>query len=161
MDQITPTSNYLAYRVRTPIPIRLFLKIHTKCSFPTAICWQHTQRRMESSTRSTHQVKSSTNPTFKIPCQSTLVRRKSWWTNNTIINSIQFCQSPGSEVANRHQLPAISCDQHLPPEQCFKAVANHGLLRKSMGKDSNKTQETNILKRWILQHMLICQSRCW
>ena len=124
-DLTTPTSNYLVCRMR--IPIRLLLKIHTKCSFPTAICWQRIQPRMESSTRLIHQVKSSTNHTFKTPYQSTLDRRKSWWISNTIINSIQFWRSPGSEVANRHQLLATSCDQHLPPELCYKAVANHGL----------------------------------
>ena len=159
MDQITLISNYLVCKMK--ILMRLLLKIHTKYSFPMAICWQRTQPRMESSTQSTHQVRSSTNHTFKTPYQSTLVRRKSWWTNNTIINSILFwMRGRGSEVANRHQLPATSCDQHLPLELCYKAVANHGLLPKSTGKDSNKTQEINTLKRWIHQHMLICQSRC-
>ena len=36
MDKTTLTSHYSACRVR--IQIRLFLKIHTKCSFPMEIC---------------------------------------------------------------------------------------------------------------------------
>ena len=122
------TSNYSVCKMK--ILIRQHLKIHMKFNFPMVICWQRTRPRMESSTRSTHQVISSTNRTSKTRCQSILVRRKSWWTNNTIINSTQFyMRSPGLEVANRHQLPAISCDQLLPQELCCKVVANHDLLQ--------------------------------
>ena len=153
------TSNYSVCKMK--ILIRMHLKIYTKFNFPMAICWQRTRPRMESSTRSTHQVTSSTNHTSRTQCQSILVHRKSWWTNNTIINSTQFyMRSPGLEVANRHQLPAISCDQLLPQEPCCKVVASHDLLPKYTVKDSNKTQKINTLKRWLLQHMLICQSRC-